>query len=96
MAETEISGTLTPEQLKELQDLCGDLIGDAEKVREDYESNPSDMSGSVISIHEDSPYLDEEFSDTGWKYVLKTKVTGEDVLENLNKKDVVDKEKNDN
>ena len=94
MAETEISGTLTPEQLKELQDLCGDLIGDAEKVREDYELNPSDMSGSVISIHQDSPYLDEEFSDTGWKYVLKTKTTADDVLKNLTKKDVVDKEKN--
>ena len=99
---TEGTGSLTLEQLKELQELCGDMISDAEKLVEDYEENPSEESGSVYRIHENSPFLDENFTDTGWKHVLKTDIptpemkvkTGEDVLENLNKKDVDNKENN--
>ena len=92
MSESEISGTLTPEQLQELQDICGDMIDISKELVDDYIENPSDTSGSVVyRIHENSPYVDEKFSDTGWKHVLKTDVpeidvrTGEDVLENLDK-----------
>ena len=33
------------------------MIEDAKKVVKDYKDNPSDMSGSVTQIHENSPYL---------------------------------------
>ena len=69
---TEGTGSLTLEQLKELQELCGDMISDAEKLVEDYEENPSEESGSVYRIHENSPFLDERIPEgKGWEKVLK-------------------------
>ena len=38
--DKKLEGILSPEQLKELQDLCGDMISDAEKVVEDFKLNP--------------------------------------------------------
>ena len=72
MSKPEISGTLKPEQLQELQALCADLLDDASKVRLEYERQPAVDSGSLIRIHENSPFLDENLSDTGWKHVLRT------------------------
>ena len=48
---------LTKEQQKELEKLANDIVKDAKKVVKDYKDNPSDMSGSVTQIHENSPYL---------------------------------------
>ena len=95
MTKSNETGSLNIDQLKELQDLCGDMIGDAEKLVEDYTENPSELSSSVVyRIHENSPYVDENFSDTGWKHVLKTDLppppnlkTAEDILEQLDSKD---------
>ena len=50
---------LTKKQEEELRDISFQIISDAEKVVEDYEENPSDMSGSYVHIHENSPYLKE-------------------------------------
>ena len=47
---------LTKEQLKELQRLTDDIMDEAKEVVKDYSENPSDMSGSTIQIHENSPY----------------------------------------
>ena len=48
---------LTKKQTKELEELTKDIVRDAKKVRLDYEKNPSEFSGSVIQVHEDSPFL---------------------------------------
>ena len=48
---------LTKTQKKQLEKLMEEIIGDAQLVVEDYEKNPSDLSGSIIQIHEDSPLL---------------------------------------
>ena len=29
-------------------------------MKVDYENHPSDMSGSIVVVHEESEYLDEE------------------------------------
>ena len=49
---------LTKEQKKELErqrDRSGSV-----KMKLDYENHPSDMSGSIVVVHEKSEYLDEE------------------------------------
>ena len=50
----EISDKKMSEELLELQK---QMIEEAKKIREDYIKNPSDISGSVIHIHENSPFL---------------------------------------
>ena len=42
------------------QSKVGDLEAEAIQMRVDYEENPSEMSGSVVVVHEDSKFLDEE------------------------------------
>ena len=51
---------LTIEQKKELEKLIKEITEQAKSVVEDYSKNPSEMSGSVIQIHEDSPLLDKK------------------------------------
>ena len=51
---------LTKKQQEELQKLTDEIIQDAKKVRLDYKENPSEMSGSVTCIHENSPFLKEK------------------------------------
>ena len=46
---------------------------------EDYVDNPSDISGSTINIHQNSPFLDSDedgeprFSGSRWTKVVRTK-----------------------
>ena len=61
---------LTKKQQKELQKLTNDIIGEAKNVKSDYEKNPSEMSGSVVEIHENSPFMNENYKDNRWKYVI--------------------------
>jgi len=61
---------LTKEQKEELQKLADELINIADGVVEDYIDVPSEMSGSVVNIHENSPFMNEMYSDTGWKHVI--------------------------
>ena len=51
---------LTKEQQKELEKLANDIVKDAKKVVKDYKDNPSEVSGSVTVVHENSPYLKEK------------------------------------
>ena len=64
-----MSNELTPEQLKELQELADGILDEAKKVKEDYKENPSDVSGSIhptkgevkgvgVMVGLDSQYLD--------------------------------------
>ena len=51
---------LTAEQQKELEMLAAGIEAEAIQMREDYENNPSEESGSVVVIHQNSEILDEE------------------------------------
>ena len=62
---------LTKKQKEELQRLTDEISELAIEVIDDYESNLSEISGSVVEIHEDSPFLDEGFEGNKWKRVLR-------------------------
>ena len=72
-----MSDDLTKEQREELEKLQKEIIDEAKKVVEDYVDNPSDISGSVVNIHQNSPVLDEDedgepaFSGSRWTKVIK-------------------------
>ena len=66
--------------IKELKKLADELSDTAKKVVDDYTNNPSEMSGSYINVHENSPYLDTEkdsdkplFSGSRWTKVIKSR-----------------------
>ena len=62
---------------KELEKLKKEILDEAKKVVEDYVDNPSDISGSVVNIHENSPFLESDendepmFSGSRWRHVIK-------------------------
>ena len=51
---------LTPEQEKELIMLLAEIEAEAIKMRMDYDENPSNESGSVVYIHQESSLLENE------------------------------------
>ena len=73
-----MSDDLTKEQREELEKLQKEIIDEAKKVVEDYVDNPSDISGSVVNIHQNSPYLDSvdgkepQFSGSRWTKIIKS------------------------
>ena len=75
--ETMMSDDLTKEQREELEKLQNEIIDEAKKVVEEYADNPSDISGSVVNIHQNSPFLESDenneptFSGSRWKHVIK-------------------------
>ena len=72
-----MSDDLTKEQKEELEKLQNEIIDEAKKVVDNYVDNPSEISGSTIGIHQNSPFLDEDeegepaFSGSRWKHVIK-------------------------
>jgi len=72
-----MSDDLTKQQKEELEKLQKEIVNEAKKVVDNYVDNPSDISGSVVNIHENSPFLDEDdkgepvFSGSRWKHVIK-------------------------
>ena len=62
---------------KELEELKKEIMEEAKKVVDNYIDNPSEISGSVVNIHENSPFLDEDeegepqFSGSRWTKVIK-------------------------
>ena len=69
----------TAEHDKVLKTLIAEIEELAKIVVEDYEENPSEMSGSITQVHENSPYLDTElesdeplYSGSRWTKVLKS------------------------
>ena len=72
-----MSDDLTKEQREELEKLQKEIIDEDKKVVEDYVDNPSEISGSTINIHQNSPFLDTDendepvFSGSRWKHVIK-------------------------
>ena len=65
-----MSDDLTKEQKEELQKLTDEMMDSATGVFEDYQSNPSELSGSTIQIHESSPFLQKWLEGDKWKKVL--------------------------
>ena len=69
---------LTKKQREELQSLIDEVTYEAKQIRVDYEKNKWNMSGSMINIHENSPFLDVDdegefrYSGSSWRYVIKT------------------------
>ena len=51
---------LTPEQEKELIMLSAEIEAEAIKMRMDYEEHPSEESGSIVHIHQESSLLEDE------------------------------------
>ena len=63
MLEMMDNDDLTKEQREELEKLKKEILDEAKKVVDDYVDNPSDISGSVVNIHENSPFLDANEDD---------------------------------
>ena len=51
---------LNEEQKKELQKLADEVLREAKLVVDDFNNNPSEESGSIIQVHQDSPLLDND------------------------------------
>ena len=64
---------------KELEQLKKEIMEEAKKVVDNYVENPSDISGSTVNIHQNSPFLDSDedgeplFSGSRWTKVIRTK-----------------------
>ena len=78
MGQDKYSDELTPSQIKELEEIMGELTDTAKEVEEDFEKNPTDLnSGSYVQIHHESPFLDADdddnprFDGDRWKSALK-------------------------
>ena len=75
-----MSDDLTKEQKEELEKLQNEIIDEAKKVVDNYVDNPSEISGSVINIHQNSPFLDSDenneprHSGSRWTKLIKTKI----------------------
>ena len=76
---------LTKKQKEELQKLADEIMNLSTEVVEDYELNPSQISGSTVQINENSPFLDEEFKGKGWKKVIRGSV--EEAISMIKNKD---------
>ena len=48
---------MNEKQKKELEKLISEITEEAKNVIKDYEDNPSEMSGSIVQVHENSPYV---------------------------------------
>ena len=76
---------------KELQNLIDEINNEAKNIVKDYSRNPSQTSGSLVQVNENSPYLDEELKEDSWKKVIKGGVS--EALDLISKKDLVKKKK---
>ena len=70
---------LNKKQKEELQSLIDEITEEAKDLVEDYKKNITEISGSEIHVHENSPYLDTEttsdnplYSGSRWTKVLKS------------------------
>ena len=66
-----MSDGLTKKQNEELQRLADEIMNLSTEVVEDYELNPTEISGSTVQVNENSPFLDEVFEGDKWKKVIK-------------------------
>ena len=75
---------MNKKQKEELKKLVEEIMDEAKMVKEDYENNPSEESGSYVSVHETSPYLNDTFPGESWKKVIYSSDMGK-LLEDVKK-----------
>ena len=78
---------LTPEQEKELIMLSAEIEAEAIAMKMDYEEHPSEESGSVVHIHQESSLLeneDEKLDDVA--LVSSTKLLAKELKKQKKKK----------
>ena len=63
---------LTLEQEKELIKLSAEIEAEAIAMRMDYEEHPSEESGSVVHIHQESSLLENEDEKLGDKALVSS------------------------
>ena len=80
-----MSNKLTKKQKEELQKLADEIMNLSAEVVEDYKLTLSEISGSVVEINENSPFLDKEFKGEGWKKVIRGSV--EEAISMIKNKD---------
>lgn len=61
---------LTKEQQELLKRLTDEMMNLATEVVDDYKNNPSEVSGSIVEINENSPFLEESIKGDSWKKVI--------------------------
>ena len=74
---------LTKKEQQKLEELVKEITEEAKSVVKDYRDNPSEISGSVVQIHENSPFMDEMYGETGWKHVIHGDI--EDAIKTIKK-----------
>jgi len=64
---------------EQLERLKKEILDEAKNVVKDYTDNPSNLSGSTVNIHQNSPVLDTElnsdeplYSGSRWTKVIKS------------------------
>ena len=78
---------LTPEQKKELTRIAAAIEAEAIQMKIDYDINPSEESGSVVYIHQESSLLeneDEKLDDVA--LVSSTKLLAKELKKQKKKK----------
>ena len=63
---------LTPEQEKELIMLSAEIEAEAIKMKMDYDKNPSEESGSVVYVNEQSSLLEDEEEELGHQALVSS------------------------
>ena len=63
---------LTPEQEKELILLAAEIEAEAIAMKMDYDKNPSEESGSVVYVNEQSTLLEDEDEELGHKALVSS------------------------
>ena len=58
--QRNLDNDLTEEQKKELEKLADEVLEEAKLMVNDYTKNPSELSGSMIQVHQDSPFLEKK------------------------------------
>ena len=72
---------LTKKQKEQLQKMTDEMLHDVKDVVDDYKKNPSEISGSIVQVNENSPFLKEQFKGDSSKKVIPGSV--EEALEQI-------------
>ena len=63
---------LTPEQEKELAKIAAEIEAEAIRMKMDYDKNPSQESGSVVFVNEQSTLLEDEKEELGHQALVSS------------------------
>ena len=82
---------MTDEGKKELEKIVKDINNIAIDIVEDYANNPSEESGSVVLVHQNSPLLDNENTELSESISIGIHHTKEEISYGKNKENKKDK-----